>query len=297
MLPSRNFPSPDAFVADFMATLTPGVIPRAEFIKWDSINKKVSGLRPHLEFYSELSRRIEEGADFSHELVGSLLASDQPIELVKCAFELLGHTNPDFVTKQDDFAIQTIAEKIAIGDEHQAREFAELLKEVGFPKLLTKNALEDLLFGIQIGLETHRRKNVGGDAFRRQIEELLRNLASGLSETGRDIEIKPEEIIRYGTGLSKKVDFAILWRGRTRFGIEVNFYTVSGSKPTEIKRSYSELLAGLRKIGVELIWITDGKGYRTMQRSLRDAYVILPNIYNRNQASRHLQTDLQEALV
>lgn len=48
-------------------------------------------------------------------------------------------------------------------------------------------------------------------------------------------------------------------------------------------------------MNADLIWITDGKGYRLMNRSLRDAYVILPNIYNYKQALAHLQHDLSAA--
>ena len=49
-------------------------------------------------------------------------------------------------------------------------------------------------------------------------------------------------------------------------------------------------------VGVDLIWITDGKGYREMQRSLKDAYTILPNIYNLQQAKAHLLADLEAVL-
>jgi type II restriction enzyme len=92
------------------------------------------------------------------------------------------------------------------------------------------------------------------------------------------------------------VDFALTQNGRPKFGVEVNFYTVSGSKPTEIKRSYGDLARSLNQVGMDLIWITDGKGYRAMNRSLRDAYVIFPNIYNLRQAQRHLQPDLLTSL-
>ncbi|MDL1969568.1 MAG: type II restriction endonuclease [Candidatus Desulfofervidaceae bacterium] len=53
-----------------------------------------------------------------------------------------------------------------------------------------------------------------------------------------------------------------------------------------------EFRQGLLTIGVDLIWITDGKGYRRMKRSLRDAYIILPNIYNFYQTKKYLAADL-----
>jgi len=161
---------------------------------------------------------------------------------------------------------------------------------------LERNALADLLFGVQIGLETHRRKNIGGDAFKIEIQSHLAGIAQELTKAGFPMLVQPEVRIDCKNGLSKRVDFALMFQGKPRFGIEVNFYTVQGSKPTEIKRSYGDVTRRLADAGVELIWVTDGKGYRSMNRSLRDAYVILPNIFNLKQVREHLAPDLEQNL-
>ena len=258
--------------------------------------EKLEHLQPHVEFYGDLAARIAKGADFVQELTDSLLAADDPLPLVRCAFELLGHTNSEFVTKEDDTTDVKLAERYVHRDEKSSRYFAELLRDLGFEKILRRRDLEDVLLGVQIGLETHRRKNIGGDAFRDEVAALLAQVARQLAGKGKALLVEPETTIRYGKGLSKKVDFALTQDGRPRFGVEVNFYTVQGSKPTEIKRSYGDITRGLQEVGVELIWITDGKGYRSMQRSLRDAFVTMPNIYNLRQAQEGLQNDLWLAL-
>jgi len=190
-----------------------------------------------------------------------------------------------------------MAEAIKQGDEKSALYLANLLSDLGFEKVLMRNDLEDLLFGVQIGLETHRRKNIGGRNFKTEVRALLEEISPLVSKkTGRKVKISEERALRYGRGLSKKVDFAIEVDGRESFGVEVNFYTVSGSKPTEIKRSYGNILQGLSSVGIDLIWITDGKGYKQMQKSLRDAYVILPNIYNLIQIKKYLADDIIDSL-
>ncbi|MCS7064205.1 MAG: type II restriction endonuclease, partial [Methylacidiphilales bacterium] len=171
-------------------------------------------------------------------------------------------------------------------------QFAELIHYIGFENILQRRDLEDVLYGVQIGLETHRRKNVAGQAFHNEVAALLEHIKQQLASNQIAVEIQTEMTIRYGNGLSKKVDFALLQNGSPRYGFEVNFYTVQGSKPTEIKRSYGDITRGLRQVGVELIWITDGKGYRNMQSSLRDAYITMPNIYNLRQARENLFDDL-----
>ncbi|GAH63071.1 unnamed protein product, partial [marine sediment metagenome] len=129
--------------------------------------------------------------------------------------------------------------------------------------------------------------------FKTEVRALLGKISLPVSkQTAKEVRISEERSLRYGRGLSKKVDFVIEVDGKNEFGVEVNFYTVSGSKPTEIKRSYGNIRQGLLSVGTDLIWITDGKGYKEMRKSLRDAYVILPNIYNLNQAKEYLAEDL-----
>jgi hypothetical protein len=296
LLPSRRYDNPDRFVEDFLKTLTPGIIRRSEFIQWQAIEDKLKELLPSLSFYKELACRVKRGSDFVRELADSLLACDDPLPLMECALELLGHTGHEFVTLQDDIELTCLAKDIAEGKERRAEYFANLLRDLGFLNILFRDDLEDLLLGVQIGLETHRRKNIGGALFQWEVGKLLTKVVDELKRRNYPVELQREVTISYGQSLSKKTDFAITHKGQIRFGIEVNFYTVAGSKPTEIKRSYRNVMEGLQGIGVDLIWITDGKGYREMQRSLKDAYTILPNIYNLRQAKAHLLADLEAVL-
>jgi hypothetical protein len=284
-LPSRKYAAPKEFVTEFLCTLTPCIL-----------EAQKETLLASVPFYRELACRVKMGSDFVRELADSLLASDDPLPLIECAFELLGHTGKDFVSREDDFAIVDLARDIAAGNEAKAEYFANLLHDLGFLNILFRNDLEDLLLGVQIGLETHRRKNIGGKVFQQEVYKLLDQTVRALNERGYQTALRKEVTIRYGDGLSKKVDFAIYHREQIRFGVEVNYYTVADSKPTEIKRSYGEVLRGLRSVGVDLIWITDGKGYRDMRQSLKDAFTILPNIYNLRQAKAHLLADLEAAL-
>jgi len=293
ILKSRNYPNPESFVKDFLTTLTPGIIPRSNFIKWDAIERKIEQLTSFVEFYMAIKTQIKQGANFREEIANSLLACDDPYPYICCAFELLGHTNQELVTQQDDINFLDIAKRVQHGDENTAYLFGKLLQDLGFTKILEQENLENVLLGVQIGLESHRRKNIGGDYFKNEVKKMFNEIVRKVVvKTGIDIKISEEIKIIYGEGLSKKVDFTIKLNNQTRFGVEVNFYTVPGSKPTEIKRSYGDIRRGLLNTGVDLIWITDGKGYRRMKRSLRDAYIIFPNIYNLNQAKQFLADDL-----
>jgi len=294
-LASRQYKKPEDFVEDFLATLAGA--PRKDLTDWTAIKHRLAVFEPLLKFYSALKDQTSRKEDPVAELADSLLASDEPLPLLRCGLEILGHTGTEIVTRRDDLNIAEIAGMIANGDRSAALNYAGLVIDLGIWNALSRKNLEDLFLGVQIGLESHRRKNVGGRHFSQEVEKrLIECMGEMRSRTHFEIQLLHEQTIPYGSGLTKKVDF--LWEisKKRKFAFELNFYTTQGSKPTEIKRTYNDIRRALEASGVELIWITDGKGYRGMKRSLRDAYIIHPNIYNLRQAQEHLVNDVITAL-
>jgi hypothetical protein len=118
--------------------------------------------------------------------------------------------------------------------------------------------------------------------------EISWNLPAHFSGRNTNYEAK----IPYVGGLTaKKVDFAILHKEKLRIGVEVNFFTIHGSKPSEIKRAYENVSRNLSGVHVDFVWITDGIGYLKMQRSLTEAFESHLNIYNYNTAQRYLYAE------
>jgi hypothetical protein len=295
ILPSRMLYSPDTFVDAFLSTLTPGVLPRKDFIQWQSIQKNLLYFQDALEFFSQIQAFHTDEARLIQELTDSYLANDNPLNFLIGALHLLGHTSIDLVTLQDDLNMADLSQGIVQGDELLAKSFVEGLVELGFGNVLNRSELSDVLFGVYIGLETHRRKNLGGSAFIAVLRPVITSIVNRLIANGSNVEFVEEKVIQFGD-LSKTVDFLILHNKQPRFAIEANFYTTSGSKPTEIKRSYGNIRQEFENVGVHLIWITDGKGYRSMRRSLRDAFTIHPNTYNLRQFEQDFASDLISVL-
>lgn len=293
ILPSRRFNSSDEFVEYFLETLTPGIIPRSEFIQWQDIAANLQEYMPALEFYASVENLHNNEPKLLEELRDSYLADDDPKLFLSAALHLLGHTNTKLMTTEDDFDTRQLARQIKNGDETASADFAEALIGLGFPNVLQRTELSDILFGVYVGLESHRRKNLDGASFVNELRVVIAGVVTRLRhEHGYDIKLLEEQFIKYGDGFSKKVDFLILFNDRQCLALEANFYTTIGSKPTEIKRSYGSIRTTLAQRGIYLVWITDGKGCRRMKRSLRDAYVIHPNIYNLHQLQQHFENDL-----
>ncbi len=278
---------PEKFLADFLATLKAGVIRRSDFIPWADIAAKIRAFRPAIDFFEQMQPETLERNP--REIADALLSADDPEEYVTLGFELLGHTGNTFVTLEDDADIHKVCEKIKGGNEDAAAWLTGAWKDLGLQNLLQGDVASSVL-GVEVGLACNKRKNLGGSAFHALVGDMLLQTVKQLGLP--DESLRTEAQIDFAEG-RKKVDFAIETDGTLRVAFEVNFYTTSGSKPTEIKRAYADLNRNLDKIGITLVWITDGAGYRKMKKSLQDAFRVHPNTYNYNIATEHLVADLK----
>ena len=296
ILKSReNYNNSEEFRDKFLQTITPGVIPRSNFISWKQIDEKFDKYQPGIIFYSQLGSTCRTDEEFDEYLLAGLLSSDTPSFLIKTGFELLGHTGEIYVSNEDYLKLSSLNKKIDSENEEDVRlvaSFVEVLSDLGLRSVAMHIALENYFIGVQVGLESNRRKNVGGEAFKQVIKKELELLIKKLNFNGRDCILKEEDKIIYKDGVtSKSVDFSIKFKDKI-LGIEVNFYTASGSKPTEIKRSYGLVNNELGNVGVALVWITDGAGYFNMKNSLKEARDIHKNTYNLKMMKESFEDDV-----
>ena len=149
------------------------------------------------------------------------------------------------------------------------------LKEVFKNKQITN--LVDYVFGIETGLDTHARKNRGGDIMEKTVARIFSKNAISYKEQVSSTDY--DELSVLGVDL-KRFDFVIETKTKTYF-IEVNFYSSNGSKLNEVARSYSDIAPKINSInGFEFVWITDGKGWLSAKNKLEEAYNIIPSTYN-----------------
>jgi len=121
MFKSREI-TPSQFIAGFFATLTPGVIPRNQFIQWGRIESKCKEYEDVVEYYQELS--ASKRKKLLEEIRDSLLSADDPNHLIKGSFEILGHTNDYYVSDKDNLQFEDVAENIQKRNEKVAANLA-----------------------------------------------------------------------------------------------------------------------------------------------------------------------------
>lgn len=150
---------------------------------------------------------------------------------------------------------------------------------------LSTSSLQDYLYGIEVGTDSNARKNRSG----RIAEIMLRNHIEKIKDEP-DIEVLMvqksfRELENWGCIVperlrDRKCDFILMKKSGKIIDIEVNFYNVGGSKPQEIVDAYLNRQRELKEAGVELIWITDGPGWRTGQNQLEKALDKIDYILN-----------------
>ena len=157
----------------------------------------------------------------------------------------------------------------------------EYLENTGLKDLFVNRTIKDLndyVFGIETGLDSNARKNRGGSLMEKCVAALFSS--AGISFERQVASSKWREIELALGSDKKKFDFVIEKSSKV-FLIEVNFYTVGGSKLNEVARSYSEIAPIINSIkGFEFVWITDGVGWNDAKSKLSEAYGKIPRVYN-----------------
>jgi type II restriction enzyme len=136
--------------------------------------------------------------------------------------------------------------------------------------------LVDYAPGVEVGLDSNGRKNRGGPLMENLMEEFVRDTTNELN-----IEYMPQATakkIKDNWGINVKVDkssriidFAINNNGKLYF-IEVNFYGGGGSKLKSTATEYIRMNEYWNNQGIEFIWITDGAGWKSTLKPLREYF-------------------------
>ena len=86
--------------------------------------------------------------------------------------------------------------------------------------------------------------------------------------------------ISAGGTSTKRFDFVVKTAEKI-FALETNFYSSGGSKLNEVARSYKMLAQESSRIeNFQFVWITDGEGWNSARRNLKETFLELDTLYN-----------------
>jgi type II restriction enzyme len=171
-------------------------------------------------------------------------------------------------------------------------DYIKFMQETGLFEFLENQRIENLIdyyIGVEVGLDSNARKNRTGDS----MESIVESFISAIPEIEYHTQKNKKFIFdTYGIDIDnylsndvidefaeKEFDFVVK-TDNMLYVIETNFYSSSGSKLNETARSFKSLGVDYRDNNeVSFVWITDGVGWKTAKRNLKEAYDVLDHIY------------------
>ena len=167
-------------------------------------------------------------------------------------------------------------------------QYAILMRETGLFDLLENHLVSSLIdyaLGVEVGLNSNGRKNRGGHLMEDLVESHIKK--AGFKEYYKEMYLTEIEN-KWGLDLSrisgdgiatKRFDFVIKTDDMV-YGIETNFYASGGSKLNETARSYKMIAEESKDIkGFKFVWITDGDGWKSARRNLKETFDVLDDLY------------------
>jgi len=140
---------------------------------------------------------------------------------------------------------------------------------------IKRQNLVDYMVGVEAGLDSNGRKNRGGHAMENIVEVFIKDICEKnnfryLKEANAD-KIKRE--FGYDVPVdksSRRYDF-VIDNSKELFIIETNFYGCGGSKLKSTAGEYRNLADTLNG-KYKFFWITDGNGWKTTSKPLRETF-------------------------
>ncbi|MDP3837292.1 MAG: type II restriction endonuclease [Methylococcales bacterium] len=161
----------------------------------------------------------------------------------------------------------------------ECEELVEFLMQSGIGEILKDKKIKNLVdyvTGVEVGLDSNARKNRVGTLMENLVEVFVADTCDKLNlpylaQATAD-KIKTAWNIDITVDKSKRIlDFAINNNGKLYF-IECNFYGGGGSKLKSTATEYVEMNAYWNRQEITFIWVTDGAGWKSTLKPLREYF-------------------------
>ena len=175
---------------------------------------------------------------------------------------------------------------------YSLEQYKVFMRKTGLFDLMENHIIHNLIdyvTGVETGLDSNGRKNRGGHLMEDLVESYLVRAGLVKGETYFKEMYIHEIEDKWNVDLSsisnngqaeKRFDFVVKGADKI-YGIETNFYSSQGSKLNETARSYKTITLETKGLPYfEFVWFTDGKGWNTAKRNLKETFDVLENLYN-----------------
>lgn len=284
---------PKAVFDEFMSSLRYTISTWSFFVDWSKVKEKA--LRYNTEL--NLLNSLIGSTDIENEFIA--LCSKYPE--VKKVLPLLIAIRHEKMVNMRVFD-EIISEEFMALDVFSGNDSVKLLTffvNSGLKSLFEDRSVKNLVdyvLGVEVGMDTNARKNRTGTAMEIIVEKLLKEY---VNEKGYEygIQMTPAKILeRWNISVpsdksERRFDFVVNVEGKL-FMFEVNFYSGGGSKLKATAGEYIGLHKILADSGFNLIWITDGAGWKSDHLHLEEAFNKNDYIFNLSMLNKGILKEL-----
>lgn len=244
------------------------------FVNWDKVLKNIKPIEAELNILNTLIGK----EDIEKEAY--LLIKKYP-EVIK-AFPILlaiREKSIDILIDAKKFIYKKYSFANGKLTDADCKDLASFVVNSGIGKLLQDRKIKNLVdyaTGVEVGLDSNGRKNRGGSLMENLVEAFVieacetHKLQYMPQATASKIKAQWNIDVTVDKS-SRQIDFAINNKGKLIF-IECNFYGGGGSKLKSTATEYIEMNRYWNKQGITFIWITDGAGWKSTLKPLREYF-------------------------
>ena len=237
-------------------------------------------------------REVERSLNLLNTLVGKENIEEEALALLTDYPQIIGVVPALLAEREKKISLLVTpnnfdARKFDFSKPMLAKDSVLFLKESGFLKLISNRnikSIPDYFIGVEVGLDSNGRKNRSRTSMENLVEFFIKDICKRngyeyiAQATADKIKAKWGKNITV-TKSSKRVDFAIN-TPKKLYLIETNFYGGGGSKLKSTAGEYADIYHQWTRDGHQFIWVTDGFGWKTTQRPLRDTFNTTDYIIN-----------------
>lgn len=261
-----------------VSNLKPSATIWGYFVNWDKVFENTKKIEISLNVLNYLIGKDDFDKEFKYLLKQNPeIAQAIPTLIVRDGSDskkysiLVDYTNRKLVYEDFDFSKKVLS-------DNDIDNYLKFVTETGLKNLIVSEKIKNLVdyvIGVEAGLDSNGRKNRGGHAMEAITEAFVSDFCSRngfryLKEANSE-KIKNE--FGYDVPVdksSRRYDF-VVDTGKELLIFETNFYGGGGSKLKSTAGEYRNLfdvLGGKYKF----IWVTDGNGWKSTTRPLRETF-------------------------
>lgn len=183
--------------------------------------------------------------------------------------------------------------------EEQIDSIVLFAEKSGLLQVLEDKSIKNLVdyaIGVEVGLDTNARKNRSGTAMENLTEVYVKDICEkhGFKYLAQATAAKIKQ--EFGKDVStdkadRHFDFAVN-TGDMLYLMEVNYYGGGGSKLKSVAGEFSSLFGLVKNENTGFIWVTDGEGWQTAKRPLRETFDVTDYVMNINMIEKGLLEEI-----